>query len=144
VAPDEGVTGRPPLRLGRRRGLLHRGRRRHGPEKYPARWAPPLSGKVRRGRRRVSDAEPDGTIHQRSGAAESGAADAARQRLGERRWTWSGATQRPWAARCGAGVDRCGCAALGPGVGRWWRRRSGSDSVGIEEAEGRPSVTKTD
>jgi hypothetical protein len=69
VAPDEGVTGQPPLRLGRRRRLLHRGRRRHGPEKYPIRLTPPVAGKVGHGRRRVSGAEPGGPIHQRNEAA---------------------------------------------------------------------------
>jgi hypothetical protein len=72
VAPDEGVTGRPPLRLGRRR-LLHRSRRRHGAEGRPAPRAPPLACEVGcGGRRRVPDAEPGGAIHQRSGAAEWG------------------------------------------------------------------------
>ena len=69
MAPDEGVTGRPPPRLGRRR-LLHRSRRRHGPEGRPAARAPPLAGEVGGGgRRRVPDAEPGGAIHQRNEAA---------------------------------------------------------------------------
>jgi hypothetical protein len=71
VAPDEGVAGWPSPRLGRGRRLLHGRRRRHGMEGYPGRRAPALAGEVAGdGRRCGSDAEPGGTIHQRSSDAE--------------------------------------------------------------------------
>lgn len=142
VAPDEGVTGRPPLRSGCRRGLLHRGRRRHGPEKYPVRWTPPLAGKVGGSRRRVSDEEPGGTIHQRRGAAEPGAADAAPQRLGgaalDLEWRHTAAVGGA-ALKSSVAAARCWVLGSGAGGGGAWGRQRWY----CRGREGRPSVSVT-